>query len=139
MPALAVFIPLPKLAVCHTQYSSCEKCEKCVSQRIEPTASCTKCTIYLLGQNDWILQSCREMVKKWYETRLTYPGTQGTLSTQSTPHPRVKVTPAGRGPCELGWELRDPARFKFPIPDSRFPDSSSRFKFPIPDSACREY
>lgn len=41
-PALAVFIPLPKLAVCHTQYNSCEKCEKCVSQRIEPTASCTK-------------------------------------------------------------------------------------------------
>ena len=27
-PALAVFIPLPKLAVCHTQYSSCEKCKK---------------------------------------------------------------------------------------------------------------
>ena len=60
---------------------------------------------------------------KGYETRLTYPGTQGTVSTQSTPHPRVKVTPAGRGPCELGWELRDQARFKFPIPDS----------------ACREY
>jgi hypothetical protein len=81
----------------------------------------------------------REMSLNGHETRHTYSGTQGTVSTQSTPHPRVKVTPAGRGPCELGWELRDQARFKFPIPDSRFPDSSSRFKFPIPDSACREY
>jgi hypothetical protein len=58
-----------------------------------------------------ILQSFRGIISNGYETRLTYPGTQGTVSTQSTPpHPRVKVTPAGRGPCELGWELRDQAR-----------------------------
>jgi hypothetical protein len=31
-----------------------------------------------------------------------------TVSTQSTPHPRAKIIPAGRAPCELGWELRDP-------------------------------
>ena len=30
-----------------------------------------------------------------------------TVSTQSTPHPRAKIIPAGRAPCELGWELRD--------------------------------
>ncbi len=34
-------------------------------------------------------------------------GTVSTVSTQSTPHPRAKVIPAGRAPCELGWELRD--------------------------------
>ena len=32
-----------------------------------------------------------------------------TVSTQSTPHPRAKIIPAGRAPCELGWELRDQA------------------------------
>ena len=31
------------------------------------------------------------------------------MSTQSTPHPRAKIPPAGRAPCELGWELRDQA------------------------------
>jgi hypothetical protein len=84
--ALAVFIPLPKLAVCHTQYNSCEKCEKCVSQRIEPTASCTKSvrstswTKTILGTTEF---SGNQF--KGYKTRLTYPGTQGTVSTQSTP------------------------------------------------------
>ena len=42
------------------------------------------------------------MIFRGYKTRLTYPGIQGTVSTQSTPHPRVKVTPAGRGLASLG-------------------------------------
>ena len=62
-------------------------------------------------KRSWILRKLSRNQFKGYETRLTYPGTQGTVSTQSTPHPRVKVTPAGRGPCELGWELRDQAPF----------------------------
>ena len=33
-----------------------------------------------------------------------------TVSTQSTPNPRAKIIPAGRAPCELGWELRDQAQ-----------------------------
>ena len=32
-----------------------------------------------------------------------------TVSTQSTPHPRAKITPAGKSPCEVARELRDQA------------------------------
>jgi hypothetical protein len=39
-------------------------------------------------------------------------GTVSTLSTQSTPHPRARIIPAGRAPCELGWKLRDQAPAK---------------------------
>ena len=45
------------------------------------------------------------------------------MSTQSTPHPRVKVTPAGRGPCELGWELRDQAPEELP------PESQANYRW----------
>ena len=65
----------------------------------------------------WMWSSFREMNLNGYKTRHTYPGTQGTVSTQSTPHPRVKVAPAGRGPCELGWELRDQALWPSNKPD----------------------
>jgi hypothetical protein len=36
-------------------------------------------------------------------------GTVSTVSTQSTPHPRAKITPAGKSPCEVARELRDQA------------------------------
>ena len=36
-------------------------------------------------------------------------GTVSTQSTQSTPHPRAKITPAGKSPCEVARELRDQA------------------------------
>ncbi len=32
-----------------------------------------------------------------------------TVSTQSTPHPRAKITPAAKSPCEVARELRDQA------------------------------
>ena len=36
-------------------------------------------------------------------------GTVSTVSTVSTPHPRAKITPAGKSPCEVARELRDQA------------------------------
>ncbi len=40
-------------------------------------------------------------------------GTVSTVSTQSTPHPRARITPAGKSPCEVARELRDPTPFLF--------------------------
>ncbi len=79
-------------------------------------------SIYLLDQNNF---GYRRGFRKHFEkeckvrTRLTYPGTQSTVSTQSTPIPRTKITPAGRGPCELGWELRDQALAPNETPEAR--------------------
>ena len=36
-------------------------------------------------------------------------GTVSTQSTQSTPHPRARISPAGKSPCEVARELRDQA------------------------------
>ncbi len=46
------------------------------------------------------------------------------LSTQSTPHPRARITPAGKSPCEVARELRDPtlrADPEVPASDPRSP------------------
>jgi hypothetical protein len=45
-----------------------------------------------------ILRSCRGMNWNGYETRLTYPGTQSTVSTQSTPHSKDQNYPGRPGP-----------------------------------------
>ena len=42
-------------------------------------------------------------------------GTGSTVSTQSTPHPRAKITPAGKSPCEVARELRDQALKRKPL------------------------
>jgi hypothetical protein len=77
-------------------------------RRVEPTPRVLKVCDLSTGPKLFRISSCPSA--KDFErvrTRLKYPGTQGTVSTQSTPHPRAKITPAGRSPCELGWELRD--------------------------------
>jgi hypothetical protein len=40
-------------------------------------------------------------------------GTLITVSTQSTPQARAKITPAGKSPCEVARELRDQAHEPF--------------------------
>ncbi len=55
-----------------------------------------------------------------------------TLSTQSTPHPRAKIIPAGRAPCELGWELRDQAQWRINLRGPR----SFRFKSDLRNRGC---
>jgi hypothetical protein len=45
-------------------------------------------------------------------------GTVGTVSTVSTPHPRAEITPAGKSPCEVARELRDPTPNKRGFRDS---------------------
>jgi hypothetical protein len=53
-------------------------------------------------KRSWILESFREMISNGYETRLTYhvtyPGTQGTVSTQSTPPSEGQSHPGRPGP-----------------------------------------
>jgi hypothetical protein len=51
------------------------------------------------------LNLCKVLI----EAPVGLQGTVSTVSTHSTPHPRAKIIPAGRAPCELGWELRDQA------------------------------
>ena len=127
--ALAVFIPLPKLAVCHTQYSSCEKMRKvCFT---ENRTHCLMYEVYDLPTGPKRLDTSKlsgnglKMVRN--ETHV--PRYPGYFEYSEYPPSEGQSHPGRPGPLRA-W-VGAPRPGPIQVPDSRFPiqvpDSSSRF------------